>query len=77
MSQATFTGTHDIATLAAARFQSVAEFGVDNVAEIINRDLAAHNALVTDMMAQVADVTTDRQRISGTSINGFMVEVDE
>lgn len=71
------TGTHDLASLAANRFQSAAEFGIDTIAEVLERDLAAHNAAVEEMMAELAVPTTDQQRIYGTSVTGDMVEVDD
>jgi hypothetical protein len=74
---ATVTGTHDISTLLAAEVQSVAEFGETRVAEILAADNAAHNAIVADMMSDLADTGTDRQRVYGASTDGDMVEVDE
>lgn len=71
------TGTHDINTLKAARFQSVAEFGVDTVNQILAADIAAHNLIVTELVGDLCEITTDRQRIYGTSANGDMQEVDE
>lgn len=74
---ATNTGTHDISTLLAVKHQSVAEFGEDTIAEVLQADLAAHNLIVSDMLSDLAASTADRQRISGTSLNGEMVETDE
>lgn len=74
---ATATGTHDISTLLAVKHQSVAEFGEDTIAEVLGRDLAAHNLIVSDMLMDLAASTSDRQRISGTSLSGEMVETDE
>lgn len=73
----TSTGTYDISSLLKARFQSVAEFGLDTIVRVLNSDLAAHNALVMEMVSEMCEVTTDRQRIYGTSANGEMQEVDE
>lgn len=61
------TGTRTMADLRAERFQSVAEFGLENINEILTRDLAAYNLIRTQAVAELADVTTDRQRIYGTS----------
>lgn len=77
MATTAVTGTHDISSLFAARIQSVAEFGIDNIARIFANDLAAHNRIVADMLGEFAEYTTDRQRIYGASVNGDMVEVDE
>lgn len=71
------TGTYDISSLLAARFQSAAAFGLDTIQRVLVADVAAHNALVIEMLAEMCDVTTDRQRKYGTSADGEMVEVDE
>lgn len=73
----TSTGTNDINTLLAARFQSVAEFGMDTVQQVLEDDIAAHNEIVNTMVNDLCELTTDRQRIYGTSVSGEMVEVDE
>lgn len=74
---ATRTGTHDINTLLAARFQSAKEFGLDNIQEILNAELAAHNELVNGMVADLASPTTDAQNVYGSAVGGTMTEVDE
>lgn len=71
------TGTLDISTLLATRHQSVAEFGLDTVQQVLAADIAAHNMIVQDMVSGLCEVTTDRQRRYGTSASGEMVEVDE
>lgn len=71
------TGTYDISTLLAARFASAARYGLDTIAQIIQNDIDVHNRIVGDMMGELADITADRQRISGSSLSGTMVEVDE
>lgn len=71
------TGTLDISTLLATRHQSVAEFGLDTVRQVLEADVAAHNIIVQDMVTGLCEVTTDRQRRYGTSAAGEMVEVDE
>lgn len=73
----TTTGTHDLSTLQTVRFQSAAEFGLDTIAEVLQRDLAAHNQSISEMMSELVEFTTDRQRIYGASVSGDMVEVDE
>jgi len=70
-------GTLDISSLLAVQHQSVAEFGLDTIQKILANDLVAHNTLVNQMVADFCDMTTERQRKWGTSINGEMVEVDE
>lgn len=71
------TGTNDISTLLAARNQSVADYGMDNIIPILNRELAAHNEIATMLLQDLAETTTDRQRKYGVSISGDMYEVDE
>ncbi len=73
----TVTGTYDISALLAARHQSAADFGLETIQEVLRADLEAHNAIVTEMISEMCEVTTDRQRIYGTSARGEMVEVDE
>ena len=71
------TGTHDISTLLATRFQSAVAYGLDTIEQVLAADIAAHNAIVQEMVSDICEVTTDRQRRYGTSVDGDMVEVDE
>lgn len=71
------TGTFDISTLLETRFQSAAGFGLDRIQEVLEADVAAHNAIVEEMVGGMCEVTADRQRRYGTSASGEMVEVDE
>jgi hypothetical protein len=71
------TGTNDLSTLLKANNVSAAVYGLDNIIPVLNRELAAHNAMVTQMLGDLAVFTTDRQRKYGTSIYGDMYEVDE
>lgn len=71
------TGTYDISTLLATRNQSAAQFGLDTIQDILQANIAAHNAIVREMLADLAEVSVDRQRIYGTSASGAMMEVDE
>jgi hypothetical protein len=73
----TNTGTYDITDLQAARFTTAADFGLDTIQAVLADDLQKHNMLVTEMVSDLCEVTTDRQRIYGTSVSGSMVEVDE
>lgn len=70
-------GTYTLADLLAVRFQSVNDFGMNTIAEALARDLAAHNAIVMDMISDLAVITTDTQGVYGTGVGGEMVEVDE
>jgi len=71
------TGAHDVTDLLAARFSSAVEYGLDTIEKVLQADIAAHNAIVSEMVADMCEMTTDRQRIYGTSAGGDMVEVDE
>jgi len=75
----TGTGTYSVADLLDTRFQSltVAQFGMDTIEEIAQADLEAHNAIVNDMLGDLAEVTEDLLRVSGSSLSGDMSEVDE
>lgn len=70
-------GSHDISSLLATTDQSAVAFGVDTIAQVLAEDNAAHNALVTEALSDIATVTSDRQRKQGTSIDGEMMEMDE
>jgi hypothetical protein len=74
---ATNTGTLTLKDLLSERFQSVAQFGVNTVLEVIQRDQAAYNRQLQGMFDLLADTTADRQRISGASGAGEMIDVDE
>jgi hypothetical protein len=71
------TGTLDIGTLIAANNQSAAAFGLDTIERVLNADIAAHNVLMRQMLADLVDITQDRQRITGGSDIGDMTPVDE
>ena len=71
------TGTFDISALLAARFQSVADYGLDTVEQVLRADIAAHNQIVNEMVGDMCENTTDRQRLYGSSADGDMNEVDE
>lgn len=77
MATTAVTGSHDISSLFAARIQSVAEFGIDNIIQILTNDLQAHSILASELVGEFADFTTERQRIYGASVSGDMFEVDE
>lgn len=73
----TYTGTYTIDDLRAARLTSAKEFGLDTINSVLQADIAAHNAIVTDLLGEFVTITTDAQRVTGTSYGGSMVEVDE
>jgi len=75
---AVLTGTHDISDLLATRFPTtITDVGMEVINEIISKDLAAHNALVNEMVANMVEFTTQKLRAYGGSVGGEMVEVDE
>jgi hypothetical protein len=72
------TGTHTIADLAANQFAG--EPAVDNIDalnEAVAADLAAHNAQVAQMTADLAETSTERSTVYGTSAQGEAVPADE
>lgn len=71
------TGTFDIASLLATRNTSAVEFGLDTIAQVLNEDNERFNAVVRDALSDLVAATTDRLRVSGTSIGGDMLEADE
>lgn len=77
LGMATQTGTHTIQDLLDVEHSSVAEFGRSTVEDVLQRDLANHRELTEEMIADIAEVTTDKQRIYGASGNTEMIEVDE
>src|SRR5215207_4465426 len=70
-------GTYSLSDLRSQRFTSAVEFGLDNINAILQRDLAAHNQIVAELLGELAERTTDKQRVYGASIDGDMVIVDE
>lgn len=73
------TGTYTIDTLLQARFPFTNQgpYSYAEVTRTLQADIAAHNAVVTSMMSELCEVTTDRQKVYGSSGQGEMVEVDE
>lgn len=71
------TGTFDIGALLAANNQSLAQFGIRDVAEILAADNAAFNAQVDSFLAEISTKTSERQVLAGSSIGGNMMEMDE
>lgn len=70
-------GAYTLADLLAVRFQSVNEFGMNTVVDVLRQDIAAHNAIVNEMVQDLATLTTDTQAVYGTGSSGEMIEVDE
>lgn len=71
------TGTYDISSLLGVDNQTVEEFGTEDVTAVLQRDLEAHNQAVTEAVQEMAEITTERDGVYGTSADGEMQEVDE
>lgn len=73
------TGTHTIADLASNRFagELVMPANVDAINEAVQRDLAIHNQRVTEMVGQLADISTERSTAYGTSAEAEAHKKDE
>jgi hypothetical protein len=73
------TGTFDISVLQAATQTTVQGFtgGEEAIAQIIAADNAAFSTIVDEMLADLAEKTTDRIRPVGSSLGGSAMEVDE
>lgn len=76
---ATKTGTHTIADLVENTFASttVAEFGIDRMAEAIQADLAVHNQRTQELVSELAMRTTERSTVYGTNDSMEMHLADE
>ena len=71
------TGTHDISRLLEVERGTVQEFGLDEATEILQADLAAHNRIVGDLIADLAEESPERTGADGVESDGEMVEADE
>lgn len=63
-------------TLASSQ-QTIAEIGEDRAFAAVDMALAAHNLIMADMTAGLAEITSDRQRRYGTPAAMKMQELDE
>lgn len=71
-------GTLGIADLLAVNSQSVAAFGEQTVFDAIDAYLVARNEQLNEMLANLADTTTDKQRrVGGVDSMGEFDELDE
>lgn len=70
-------GTYTIADLLAVAEQSVVEYGLNTVQQVVQDDLNAWNAVVTDAITALASPTTDRQDRHGASNRFTMRKADE
>jgi len=71
------TGTMNMADLQAITNQSAVAFGLDAIADVLARDLAAHNALVGEAFRDYCEITADNLRRSGASGAGEMIIADD
>lgn len=71
------TGHYTIEDLLDIKFQSVVEFGMETISEVLERDLDAHNEIMEEMIEDLAEIDTDRRRIYGTSATNPMQKVNE
>lgn len=71
------TGTLSLDDLLDIRFKSATELGLNIIQEVLQRDLAVHNSIVTDQLKSLTDVTNDRRRIYGIGDQLDMIEADE
>lgn len=71
------TGTYTVADLQSITTQTAVDFGLEPIRATLAADLAAYNAVVDDMLMDLATPSTDRERIYGASADGEMLESDE
>lgn len=71
------TGTHTVADLQSVTTQTAVDYGLEEIADILRDDLAAYNAVVDEMVMDLAEMSPDRERIYGASADGEMLESDE
>lgn len=71
------TGSYSIEDLRRNRFQSAVAFGVDKINDVLQADLTYTNQLLTERLADLAETSSDLQRIYGVSGKIKPVKVDE
>ena len=71
------TGTHTLDDLLAVQDQSVIAYGEDTVAETVTNELDQFSQQVEMALADIAEITPDRQRRYGTTEGADMIELDE
>jgi hypothetical protein len=70
-------GTLSALDLLATNIQTIAAIGEDTAWDAIAEALAAHNDIIADMVADLVEVTVDRERVYGTAMQFGMDELDE
>jgi hypothetical protein len=71
------TGNHSLNDLIAMKNVTIVDYGLDNMVPIVQREINAHNSVLSSMMTDLASPTTERAGTSGASSAGRMVKVDE
>lgn len=71
------TGTFDVASLLANKQTTAATFGLENIATVLQNDIAVQNRVMNGMIQEFAERTTERLMLVGASDSGDMVEVDQ
>lgn len=71
------SGTYTVADLTSITTQTAVDFGLDQINRALTADLAAYNMVFDDMVSELAEMSTDRERIYGASADGEMLESDE
>ena len=64
-------------TLAASTTTSIAQFGEDRAYEAVSVALAAHDAILADLIQDIAEPTADRLRRTGANSSMTAQELDE
>ena len=57
------TGTHTVADLLSITSMSAVDYGLEEIGATLRADLAAYNAIMDTMIADLAEPSTDRERI--------------
>jgi hypothetical protein len=72
-------GGHDLQSLLQVTNVTLAQYGLgfEGILEVVRNELATHNQLVQEAVADFCEVTTDRMRPIGQGQTGSMYEVDE
>lgn len=71
------TGVYTVADLTSITTQTAVDFGLPEIAQTLQRELTAYNAVTDEMVMELAEPSTDRERIYGASADGEMLEADE
>jgi hypothetical protein len=71
------TGVYTVADLASITSTTAVNFGLPEIRRTLDTDLAAYNDVLDEMVGDIAERTTDRERIYGASASGEMFESDE